>query len=63
LFVVLADKTKLENSWKLKRDFDFVFSEIDNFFDRATVSTKDEVVFGFKKKTYTAISKILLITK
>ena len=62
-FVVLASKNNLEESWKLKRDFDFVFSEIDKFFDNALVSTKDEIVFSFKKKTYTTISKILIITK
>jgi hypothetical protein len=63
LFVVLASKTNLEESWKLKRYFDFVFSEIDSFFDSAKVSVKDEIVFSFKKKTYTTISKILIITK
>lgn len=63
LFVVLADKKNLENSWKLKRDFDFVFSEIDKFFDDASVSSKDEIVFSFKGRTYTTISKILIITK
>jgi len=63
LFVVLASRDNLEESWKLKRDFDFVFSEIDKFFDNALVSTKDEIVFSFKKNTYTTISKILIITK
>jgi hypothetical protein len=62
-FVVLASKDNLEESWKLKRDFGFVFSEIDKFFDKALVSTDDEIVFSFKKKTYTTISKILIITK
>jgi len=62
-FVVLASKNNLEESWKLKRDFDFVFTEIDKFFDNASVSTKDEIVFSFKKKTYTTISKVLIITK
>jgi len=62
-FVVLASKNNLEESWKLKRDFDFVFGEIDKFFNSASVSTKDEIVFSFKKKTYTTISKILIITK
>jgi hypothetical protein len=63
LFVVLASKNNLDESWKLKRDFDFVFNEIDKFFDSASVSTKDEIVFSFKNKTYTTISKILIITK
>lgn len=63
LFVVLADKNNLDQSWKLKRDFDFVFGEIDQFFNEATVSAEDEIVFTFKKKTYTTISKVLIITK
>lgn len=63
LFVVLASRDNLEESWKLKRDFDFVFSKIDKFFDDESVSSKDEIIFSFKKKTYTTISKILIITK
>lgn len=63
LFVILADKNNLDQSWKLKRDFNFVFSKIDQFFNEATVSTKDEIVFTFKNKTYTTISKVLIITK
>jgi len=63
LFVILADKNNLDQSWKLKRDFDFVFGKIDQFFNNATVSPKDEIVFTFKKKSYTTISKILIITK
>ena len=63
LFVVLASKNNLEDSWKLKRDFNFIFGEIDKFFDKSTVSIRDEVVFTFGKKTYTTVSKILIITK
>lgn len=63
LFVVLASKINLEDSWKLKRDFDFVFAEIDKFFDTASVSEQDEIVFSFGRQTYTTTSKILIITK
>lgn len=63
LFVILADENNLDQSWKLKRDFDFVFGKIDRLFSEATVSAKDEIVFTFKKNTYTAISKILMVTK
>ena len=63
LFIILADKNNSDQSWKLKRDFDFVFGKIDQFFNEATVSAKDEIVFTFKKKTYTTISKVLIITK
>ena len=62
LFVVLLDTEKPEESWKLKRNFDLVFSKIDNFFNKERVTTADEVVFSFAKKTYTTVSKILLIS-
>jgi hypothetical protein len=35
-----------------------VFQKIDDFFDKETVSKKDEIVFKFRRKTYTAITKI-----
>lgn len=63
LFVILADEKNLNQSWKLKRDFDFVFSKIDKFFNETAVSAKDEIIFAFQKKTYTTISKVLIITK
>jgi len=63
LFIVLLDKNDIERSWELKRDFDLVFQKIDDFFDKETVSKKDEIVFKFGRKTYTAITKVLIITK
>ncbi len=63
LFVVLLDKDNPERSWELKRDFALVFQKIDNFFDNETVSKKDEIVFTYKRKTYTAVTKVLIITK
>ncbi|OPX17466.1 hypothetical protein BXT86_06395, partial [candidate division WOR-3 bacterium 4484_100] len=63
LFVVLLDKENPERSWELKRDFAFVFQKIDNFFDEETVSKNDEIVFTFGKRTYTAVTKVLIVTK
>lgn len=63
LFVILASKNKPEDSWQLKRDFGFIFKEIDKFFDNTSVSASDEIIFSFKHKTYTTISKILIIAK
>lgn len=63
LFILLVDKNNPEESWKLKRDFEFVFSEIDRFLNESSVSANDEIVFSFNKRTYTAISKILIISK
>jgi hypothetical protein len=63
LFVVLFDKDNPEKSWELKRDFALVFQKIKDFFDSETVSKKDEIVFTFARKTYTAVTKALIITK
>ena len=63
LFVVLLDKENPERSWELKRSFALVFQKIDNFFDKETVSKDDEIVFTFKRKTYTAVTKVLMMTK
>jgi hypothetical protein len=63
LFVILLDTKNPEESWKLKRNFDLVFSKIDDFFNKEKVSFADEIVFSFSKKTYTAVSKVLIISK
>jgi len=63
LFVILLDKDNPERSWELKRDFPLVFKRIDEFFNTETVSEKDEIVFTFNRRTYTAVAKVLIITK
>lgn len=63
LFVVLLDKEDPEKSWELKRNFELVFQKIGNFFGKESVSKKDEIVFTFGRKTYTAVSKVLIVTK
>jgi len=57
LFAVLLDKDNPERSWELKRDFALVFQKIDNFFNKEKVSKGDEIVFTFRRKTYTAVTK------
>jgi len=47
----------------LKRDFELIEDRIDDFFDNEKVSGQDEIVFSYQRKTYTAISKLLFITK
>jgi hypothetical protein len=51
-----------KNSWKLKRQFDLIFSRIDEFFDKESITSDDEITFGFGKKTYTAVTKVLLLS-
>lgn len=63
LFVVLFDTKNPDSSWELKRDFALVFNRIDTFFDREKIKAGDEIAFTFKGKSYTAVTKVLLITK
>jgi hypothetical protein len=63
LFVVLHNTQNPDESWKIKRDTDFIKGKINQFFEREVVSEADEIVFSFKKHTYTAITKVLLIVR
>lgn len=63
LFVILLNKDSPERSWELKRDFDFIFQKIDEFLNTESVSKNDEIVFTYKRKSYTAVAKVLMIVK
>jgi hypothetical protein len=63
LFVILHDTKKPEDSWKIKRDINFIKHKIDRFFEQETISSEDEIVFNFQRQSYTAITKVLLIVK
>jgi len=61
-FVILFDKREPERSWELKRNFPLISERVNDFFDTAKVSEEDEVVFTFNQRTYTAVTKVLIIT-
>ncbi len=63
LFIVLLNKNKPEDSWELKRDFDFIFRRIDEFFDNSIITEDDKIKFNFHGKEYRTISKMLIISK
>jgi hypothetical protein len=62
-YVVLFDSKNPDQSWKLKRDFKFIFNKIDNFLNNFNLLDKDEIIFTFKRETHTTVAKILLIFK
>ncbi len=63
MFVVLFDRENPEKSWELKRDFNLIFNKIDDFFGSEKVSDDDQIVFTFRRKSYTTLAKVLLITR
>ena len=63
LFVVVYDSERPEESWKIKRDIGYVKENIERFFRNETVSQRDEIVFSVGNRTYTALTKVLLLSK
>lgn len=63
LFVILYDSKTPEDSWKLKRDINFIRTEITKFFNTEKVTRSDEIVFTFDNRTYSAVTKILFLIK
>jgi len=51
LFIVLADRKNLKNSWKLKANFDIIQKEINNFFNKCQSKSDINIVeWEFKNK-------------
>ena len=63
LYVLLIDSSDVDRSWRLKRETDIVYPQIDAFLDAATVDESDELTFSHGAYSYTPTCKILLITK
>ncbi|MDP3245075.1 MAG: hypothetical protein Q8M83_05485 [bacterium] len=64
LFVLIYDKAKPSESWKIKRDYDLIKRKIDEFFSRKV--NLDPVNFSYgkkQKKQYQAHTKVLFIVK
>ena len=62
-YVVVADTNDITQSWKLKRDIGLLSQSIDGFLDTELVTSDDGISFAYNGTTYSAICKILLITR
>lgn len=63
LFLVLIDKNNLEESWKLKRNIDFLKESVGSYLDHFMINEDLKVIFDWKDEKYTSISDILFIVK
>lgn len=61
LFVIIYDKNKPEESWKIKRDYNLIKSKINNFFDQKI--ELDAINFKYSNKQYLAHAKVMFILK
>ena len=63
LFLVLIEKNNLEESWKLKRNLDFLKESIGTYLDKFKITDDLKIHFDWKDKKYTSISDALFIVK
>jgi hypothetical protein len=63
LFLVLIDKNNLEESWKLKRNIDFLSESVGTYLDKFKINDDLKVVFNWKDEKYTSVSDALFIIK
>lgn len=63
LFLVLIDKNNLEESWKLKRNIDFLEESVSSYLDKFKISNNLKIIFDWQDEKYTAISDALFVVK
>ncbi|MDX9913973.1 MAG: hypothetical protein RBS77_05335 [Candidatus Moranbacteria bacterium] len=63
LFLVLIEKDNIEESWKLKRNIDFLRESIGSYLDQFKINNGLEINFNWKDEKYTSVSDALFIVK
>lgn len=61
LFIIIYDKNKPEDSWKIKRDYNLIKSKINDFFNQKV--ELDAVNFKYGNNQYLTHSKVMFILK
>lgn len=63
LFLVLIDKNNLDESWKLKRNIDFLKEGVSSYLDEFKLHNDFKIIFNWQDEKYTSISDALFIVK
>lgn len=63
LFLVLIDEDNLEESWKLKRNIDFLRESVGSYLDKFKADNNLKINFNWKDEKYTSVSDALFIVK
>lgn len=63
LYVVVVDTDKVQESWRLKRNFALLSRRIDQFLDESAVNGEDSLSFVFQGQLYVPTCKILIVTQ
>ena len=63
LFVVLADSTDLNQSWKMKRAFSLIEPKVKNYLKTFTKISLKKIDFTFNKQDYTSLADVIFVVK
>lgn len=63
LFVVLADSTDLNQSWKMKRAFSLIEPKVQHYLDTFTNTSLKRIDFTFNKQNYTSLADVIFVVK
>ena len=63
LFVILADSTDINQSWKMKRAFSLIEPKVKNYLDTFSKGSLKKINFTFKKQNYTSLADVIFVVK
>lgn len=63
LFVILADSTDMNQSWKMKRAFSLIEPKVKKYLDTFTNESLKTIDFSFKKQNYTSLADVIFVVK
>ena len=63
LFLIMADITNMEESWKMKRAFDLISPKVKDYMDNFSEKNLKDVHFTFEGRLYHCLADIIFIVK
>ena len=63
LFIILADSTDMNQSWKMKRAFSLIEPKVKKYLDTFSKDSLKTIDFSFKKQGYSSLADVIFIVK
>jgi len=61
LFLILVNRNNMDESWEMKRQFDFIEPKVNDFLNHFSDSTLKEIPFTFSGRHYRALADVIFI--
>lgn len=63
IFVILADSTDINQSWKMKRAFSLIEPKVKSYLDAFSNRSLKRINFSFKKQNYSSLADVIFVVK